>query len=126
MLVLICAGYGDGGWQVDRSKLRRSIARLHRAGRHCRRTFRVQKNAASLKQRHVLGTPLPQFSFRVQKNAASLKRDVIVTGILYGEFLPRSKERGLIEATRSRRTNAATLPLSRSKERGLIEAARSS
>src|SRR5690348_11480307 len=63
-------------------------------------TFRVQKNAASLKLdvhgswRRETGT------FRVQKNAASLKHERRGRFDVVSAPLPRSEERGLIEARR--------------------------
>ena len=109
--------------------------------------FRVQKNAASLKPVDKLDEEQTSPPFRVQKNAASLKHEEHFLGDDLAGTLPRSKERGLIEATRRWanrynrssfrvQKNAASLKLQfghrslekshadlpRSKERGLIEA----
>ena len=61
-------------------------------------------------------------AFRVQKNAASLKLDHTRTGRYSTYCLPRSKERGLIEAVGKPVVTAPLVILPRSKERGLIEA----
>ena len=67
----------------------------------------------------------PHFSstFRVQKNAASLKPLVCTQPVQPFDLLPRSKERGLIEARLHQSQAFEGLhSLPRSKERGLIEA----
>ncbi len=84
--------------------------------------FRVQLNAASLKQH---GYPLPGTTaapFRVQLNAASLKPLIKLFTMRSRRCFPRSIERGLIEATGliACAEQQATFP--RSIERGLIEA----
>ena len=61
-------------------------------------------------------------SFRVRKNAASLKRAFIAAFAFRNWSLPRSKERGLIEACGTPIQLVGMVPLPRSKERGLIEA----
>ncbi len=64
--------------------------------------------------------------FRVQKNAASLKHALLVIREARELDLPRSEERGLIEADSALGLGGERFTLPRSEERGLIEASRAS
>ena len=85
--------------------------------------FRVHTNAASLKHDRPQVCDLASLAFRVHTNAASLKRLNGQDASFVRDLLPRSYERGLIEAQHGvpeRHPRRHRLP--RSYERGLIEA----
>ena len=65
---------------------------------------------------------LAVIAFRVRKSAASLKLGIFFQPTRATCFFPRSKERGLIEATRLVECPSSKDRFPRSKERGLIEA----
>ena len=111
------------------------------------RSFRVRKNAASLKLAYIAPNNRGGGSFPRSKERGLIEACKRCSQLFEGKFFPRSKERGLIEATQRRsrstaadsafrvRKNAASLKqqslgllarrrhsFPRSKERGLIEA----
>ena len=88
-----------------------------------KRTFRGRKTAASLKRR--FGSPVAASnsrSFRGRKTAASLKPSVAANCAICCCCLPRSQDRGLIEARGWWVAALTAMPLPRSQDRGLIEA----
>ncbi len=87
-------------------------------------TFRVRKNAASLKRLPIRESHHGQLAFRVRKNAASLKLARRHRQRIAGCYFPRSQERGLIEACDLAECLFRDRYFPRSQERGLIEARR--
>ena len=85
-------------------------------------TFRARKSAASLKLAFGNRGKDSLWPFRARKSAASLKPQSFLSYWSVVVSLPRSKERGFIEAdTLNWSINTAPI-LPRSKERGFIEA----